>query len=77
MLGALVFRWVNPRICQHTSGTYQNDPQPTVYEEIPSILGFWGCLGYAPGVCWDSLTVNHLVDLNDSGSWEPHKPFSI
>ncbi len=35
------------RIIQHTPGTYQNDPEPTVYEGIPFIWGLGDCMGYA------------------------------
>ena len=42
--------WDVLRIFQHTPGTYQKDPQPTVYEGIPFIWGLrdsWGMLqGY-------------------------------
>ena len=30
-------------------------PELRLYEGIPFIWGFWGCLGYTPGVCWGSL----------------------
>ncbi len=44
------------RIFQHTPGTYQNDPQPTVY--VSEFLSF-GALGMPgvceTGVCWGSL----------------------
>ena len=52
-------RSFNLRTFQQTpKGAYQNDPQPRVYERFSFHLGVWGCLGYAPGVCWGSLRFN-------------------
>ncbi len=52
-LQVICFKELSNRPLEHTP-----NPQPTVYEGIPFIWGFvmvWGCLGYAPGVCWGSL----------------------
>ena len=47
------------RTFQQTPGAY---PRPTPYEGIaPFIWGVWGCLGYAPGVCWVSLRNLHVL----------------
>ena len=45
--GATLKIYTYLRIFQHTPVTYPNDPQPTVYEEIPFIWEFgddWGML---------------------------------
>ena len=40
-----VGKFQNLRTFQHTPGTYQNDPQPTVYvSEFLNHLGVWGSL---------------------------------
>ena len=47
-------RCFNPRIFQHTPGTY---PRPSTNSLCRDSfhLGVWGCLGYAPGLCRGSL----------------------
>ena len=42
------------RLFQHTPGTYPT-PWTKTYWRNSFHLGGWGCLGYAPGVCWGSL----------------------
>ena len=42
------------RIFQHTPGTYPKPPTNSLWRNSFH-LGLWGCLGYAPGVCWGSL----------------------
>ena len=44
----------NLRIFQHTPGTYPR-PSTTCLWSNSLHLRVWGCLGYAPGVCWASL----------------------
>ena len=59
------------------------DPEPTLYEGIPYLfLGVWGCFGYAPGVCWDSLryvyvyiyiyTYMHIIYYIYASMWLTH-----
>ena len=45
---------LNPRICQHTPGTYPR-PRTNSLWRNSFHLEVWGGLGYAPGVCWGSL----------------------
>ena len=42
------------RLFQHTPGTYPTPWTKTLWRNSFH-LGGWGCLGYAPGVCWGSL----------------------
>ena len=39
------------RIFQHTPGTYPRPPTNSLWRNSFH-FGLWGCLGYAPGVCW-------------------------
>ena len=44
----------DPRIFQHTPGTYSR-PRTNSLWRNSFHLGVWGGLGYAPGVCWGSF----------------------
>ena len=51
------------RIFQHTPGTYPR-PSTICLWRNSFHLRVWGCLGYAPGVCWGSLRIYEgIVDL--------------
>ncbi len=65
------FQDLTNRPLEHTP-----NPQPTVYEGIPFIWGFWGCLGYAPGVCWVSLRFFPPKMVSFTSLWEP-RSFSL
>ena len=58
----------NLRIFQHTPGTYPR-PSTTCLWSNSLHLRVWGCLGYAPGVCWASLRPK-------KPDWFPWDPFS-
>ena len=51
---------LNPRICQHTPGTYPR-PRTNSLWRNSFHLGVWGGVGYAPGVCWGSLRLKVLL----------------
>ena len=42
------------RTFQQTPGAYPKPPTNSLWRNSFH-LGVWGCLGYAPGVCWGSL----------------------
>ena len=44
----------SPRPYQQTPGAYPKPPTNSLWRNSFH-LGVWGCLGYAPGVCWVSL----------------------
>ena len=44
-----------PRPYQQTPGAYPKPPNQQFMFRNSFHLGVWGCLGYAPGVCWVSL----------------------
>ena len=69
-----------PRIFQHTPGTYPRPSTNSLWRNSFH-LGVWGCLGYAPGVCWGSLrrlffftkqVIHHPSDLEFWGE-QPNK----
>ena len=54
----------NLRTFQQTPGAYPKPPTNSLWRNSFH-LGVWGCLGYAPGVCWVSLRFNE----SEENSW--------
>ena len=56
--------------CEHFSKNFSNrplehtktTPNQQFMKEFLNHLGLWGCLGYAPGVCWGFLRNLHFLD---------------
>ena len=55
------------RTFQQTPGAYPKPPTNSLWRSSFH-LGVWGCLGYAPGVCWGSLRLL-IRELVPSWGW--------